>query len=128
VEPIDLDRRRPLWSALADMFLDTELKDWDFKSIANVVLSSGDEPADLRAILWKEVFPAIESNLRHPAGEWVGFSGEQLEKLILGPSPKQSPEQQPGTAQIIRKTWADVCQFLPGNYGIVGDPFPPEKS
>src|SRR4051812_21049006 len=37
----DLRRRRPVWEALSDLFLDTQLQEHDFRYIARVVAESG---------------------------------------------------------------------------------------
>jgi hypothetical protein len=115
---LDLSRRRPLWEALAYLFVDCELDDGDYRLVASRVLESGYNPDEVRAILWLEVFPAIECNLRHPAGEWVGFSADTMEKLILGDSPKKTASEQPRTAAIIQEAWVEVCRHLPQNYWI----------
>lgn len=119
----NLARRRPMWEALVDLFLDTELQDNDYRWIARRVLESGYGPAEVRAILWREVFPPIECNLRHPAGVWTGFSADWLQELILGPAPKQTATEQPGTATIVREAWAEVCRFLPAEFRSSGEPF-----
>ena len=64
----DLLRRRPVWQALSDLFLDTELTEAFYRYIARTVIESGYGPAEIRGILWDEVFPVLELNLRHPAG------------------------------------------------------------
>jgi hypothetical protein len=56
----DLQRRRPLWEALSDLFLDTELMENDLAWIAKRVLESGYNRADVSYVLWNEVFPVLE--------------------------------------------------------------------
>jgi hypothetical protein len=112
----DLVRRRSVWQALSDLFLDTELTEAFYRFIARTIIESGYSPAQVRSILWEEVFLVIEFNLRHPAGVWEGFRVEWLEEKILGPGERQTAEQQPGTAKIVREAWTEVCRYLPSEY------------
>jgi hypothetical protein len=98
---------------LSDLFLDTELNEASYREIARTVIASGYSPAEIRSILWDEVFPVIEFNLRHPAGVWDGFPIEWLEEGILGSGERQTPEQQPGTARIVCEAWSEVLRYLP---------------
>jgi hypothetical protein len=101
---------------LSDLFLDTELPEAFYRFIAKTVVESRYRPAEIRSILWDEVFPVIEFNLRHPAGVWEGFRVEWLEARILGSGERQTAEQQPGTARIVREAWSKVCRYLPSEY------------
>jgi hypothetical protein len=87
----DLDRRRPVWLALSDLFLDTEVSEAFYKYIAETIVASAYTPAEVHAILWDEVFPVIEWNLRHPCGVWEGFHAEYLEQRILTATDRQLP-------------------------------------
>src|SRR5437762_2719808 len=109
----ELVRRRPVWQALSDLFLDTELTEAFYRFIARTVVDSGYSPAEIRSILWDEVFPVIEFNLRHPAGVWEGFQMEWLEEKILGADERQTAQQQPVTARIVQEAWSEVCRYLP---------------
>ena len=53
----DLERRRPAWEALSDLFLDTELQDADLPYIARVIVASGYAEAEVEQILYREVYP-----------------------------------------------------------------------
>jgi hypothetical protein len=112
----DLARRRPVWHALSDLFLDTEITEAFYRFIARAVIESKYSPAEIRSILWDEVFPIIEFNLRHPAGVWEGFRVEWLEEKILGSGERETAAQQPETARIIRESWTEVCRHLPSEY------------
>src|SRR5215470_14456729 len=109
----DLARRRPVWEAMSDLFLDTELDERSYRFIARRAIASGYAPEELHYILWEEVFPVVEWNLRHPVGEWAGFRIEWLEERILGTGPKQTAEQQPEIAKWIREAWDEVCRCFP---------------
>ena len=79
----DLDARLPVWTALSDLFLDTELDPRDYRHISGVIVESGYAAGEIERILWLEVFPALADNLRSVAGEWAGFDGDWLETRIL---------------------------------------------
>ena len=51
----DMARRGPLWKALAELFLDTELDDAHYRYVARQVRSSGFTPREVREILWDEL-------------------------------------------------------------------------
>jgi hypothetical protein len=72
MDPAELDRRRPVWDALSDVFLDTETR-WGFPRIASVLVASGYDEATLERIWRYEVFPEFRSNLDSVAGEWAAF-------------------------------------------------------
>lgn len=115
IPPEELERRRPLWQALADLFLDIELQDYNYEYVAKRVAESGYSLPLVGAILWDEVFPVVEWNLRHPAGEWTPFNLDWLEKQIRNTESKESAATQPGTAAIVREAWVEVCRYLPGD-------------
>ena len=91
LRPAGLDpaRRRPVWLALSDLFLDTDvnlLREGNARTLA-ASLYSMDE---LDAILREEVYPACSFNLSQVTGEWAGFDADWLERRILrgGPPPR----------------------------------------
>ena len=85
----DLERRRPVWAALSELFLDTELQTDDFQRIATVLWSSEYSEVELNEILRKEVAPVVRANLSSAAGTWEGFDQEWLEAEILRREPKR---------------------------------------
>lgn len=74
----ELQSRAPVWEALADFWLDTELVDFQFDHIARVISASPYSIAEVRAIHDYEVAPAVSGNLASVAGEWAGFDTEWL--------------------------------------------------
>jgi hypothetical protein len=76
----DLRSRVPVWEALADFWLDTELADLEFDYIARVIAASPYSIDEVRAIHDYEVAPAVSGNLACVAGEWAGFDKEWLEE------------------------------------------------
>jgi len=78
----DLEHRRPVWAALSDLFLDTDVslaRSWR----VGILAASPYSIKELQEILVDEVYPVCRSNLFSPAGEWVGFDPEWLESSIL---------------------------------------------
>jgi len=78
-----LSIRKPLWVALSDLFLDTELQEYDLAFIAKKMHESGYSIDELYDILILEVFPVCIANLHSVAGEWAGFDEEWVAKTIL---------------------------------------------
>ena len=78
----ELIARRPVWEALSDMFLDTDVslnRNWRV-----VVLAKSPYSVDqLQTILVDEVYPVCKYNLLSVAGEWAGFDQAWLEGKIL---------------------------------------------
>lgn len=71
-------QRLPVWRALSELFLDTELAPQDYRGIADVLKSSPYSTKELHAILENEVAPAFHPNLVSVAGEWAGWQDEVL--------------------------------------------------
>jgi hypothetical protein len=79
----DINIRKPVWSALSDLWLDTELQEWHLKSIAETLFESGYSLDVLRDIYEKEVAPVVYTNLLCIAGEWAGFNDKWLHEEII---------------------------------------------
>ena len=67
------DERFPVWEALSEFFLDTELQDHDHDRIATTLAASRYSTIEIKDILDYEVSPACKWNLYSVAGEWAGF-------------------------------------------------------
>lgn len=78
LSPQAIQSRIPVWEALADFWLDTELVDFQFDHIARLIAESPYSLAEVRDIHDYEVAPAVSANLLSVAGEWVGFDSEWL--------------------------------------------------
>lgn len=78
----DLARRRPVWLALSELFLDTEV-DARLPSLAQSLAASGYSDAELDWILRRELQPLLQWNLVPVAGVWEGFDPEWLEQSII---------------------------------------------
>ena len=79
----DIQRRRPVWRALSELWLDTELTDADIRHIAEVMVESGYSLSELRVICDSEIAPVVYKNLLTPVGVWSGFDEEWLSQQII---------------------------------------------
>ena len=81
--PPELIRERmPVWEALSEFFLDTNLQEDDYKRIAGELARSPYSEAQLWEILRFEVYPACHLNLLCVAGEWAGFGDDWLMERV----------------------------------------------
>ena len=78
-----IQKRRPVWVALSELWLDTELSTEDLERIARVMAESGLGIDELREIYLVEVAPVVSPNLLSVAGEWAGFDEEWLCSQII---------------------------------------------
>jgi len=98
LSPEETARRAPLWAALSDLFLDTEMQDAHYRGIRDAALAGGFDPVEVKTILTDEVAPVVGSNLLVVAGEWALFdpdwvvtrvqdhlSGRPVSGVIAGP-------------------------------------------
>ena len=74
----EFERRKPVWTAFSNFWLDTELQDSDLQRIARIAAASGYSVAELRDIYLYEVAPVVYHNLLMVAGEWAGFNEKWL--------------------------------------------------
>lgn len=79
---INIEQRKPIWIALSEFYLDTELQDSDFRNIAFTILDSSYSLDEVKSINKHEVFPILQANLLNPAGEWAGFDETWLVEKI----------------------------------------------
>jgi len=70
--PAELERRRPVWNAMSDVFLDAETR-CSIPQVALVLAQSGYSEEELDAIWQDEIVPECAWNLRQVAGEWALF-------------------------------------------------------
>ena len=74
----EIKGRRPVWTALSELWLDTKLQDRDLTYIARVLHDSGYDRDTLDRILAEEVAPVVYRNLYSVAGVWTGFDPDWL--------------------------------------------------
>ena len=87
----EIKRREPIWLALSELWLDTELTDKDLDQIASVMAQSKYNLGELRAIYLYEVAPVVYRNLLNVAGEWAGFNEAWLYSKINEGIERSSP-------------------------------------
>lgn len=78
IDDATIEARKPLWCALSELWLDTELDDVDFDRIAVVMDRSGLSLDELRDVYLREVAPVCWRNHAAVAGEWRGFDPDDL--------------------------------------------------
>ncbi len=79
---MNIEDRKPVWMALSDFYLDTELQDSDFRNIAATLMESPYSWEELRKIDKYELFPVLQPNLLSVAGEWSGFNEAWVIRVI----------------------------------------------
>jgi hypothetical protein len=84
----DVARRSPVWQSLAELYLDTELQEYDLRRLAATFAASGFSWAQIQRINYDEVAPALLANLFGVTGEWAGWAPgwlhEQLSARYIG--------------------------------------------
>ena len=78
-----IERRKPVWTALSDLWLDTELSDRGLSHIAGVLDASGFTLAQLQRIYLYKVAPDVFLNFWSVAGVWDCFDEEWLHEEIV---------------------------------------------
>jgi hypothetical protein len=78
----EIERRKPVWSALSEFYLDTELSKDEISRIAKVFSDSKFSMEELKEINYSEVGPVVFTNLYSTAGAWNGFDEEWLYEQI----------------------------------------------
>lgn len=74
----EIENRKPIWIALSEFYLDTELQQSDYNRIAKALDTSGLNITELKTIDLYEVFPVLKGNLISVAGAWNGFDEKWL--------------------------------------------------
>ena len=82
-DPTEIERRLPVWHALSELYLDTELQPSDYQDIAGRLRRSGYSPEALRQILEDEVAPAFAFNLLDVAGEWASWTEDEVRRIVV---------------------------------------------
>lgn len=81
-ESFDIEQRKPIWIALSEFYLDTELDDATLRHISFIIIDSPYTFKEVKRINKYEIFPVLQSNLLSPAGVWAGFDEEWLVERI----------------------------------------------
>ena len=69
----EIERRKLVWTALSELWLDTEINEPEVRYIADTLARSGYTISKLREIYLYEVAPVVSNNLLTVAGVWEGF-------------------------------------------------------
>ncbi|MBO2620048.1 hypothetical protein AYI74_11050 [Shewanella algae] len=77
-----LHTRQAVWSALSDLFLDTDVA-LHYPGITRVCALSPYSLPELEHILYREVAPVCGPNLFDVCGEWAGFDEQWLKESIM---------------------------------------------
>lgn len=103
----EIELRKPLWEALSDLWLDTELQDYDHRHIAELLASSDYSFEEIGKIFSEEVAPIVYRNLYSSVGVWDGFDPDWLGDEIIKSLKKQE-------ANFIYRTWvkSNAGKFL----------------
>lgn len=82
-EPLNLERRAPVWEALSELFVGKELQDYDYAGIAKTLRLSGYSLEELEKVLREEVAPVFRSNLSALAvPEMEGWGQDTVVKMV----------------------------------------------
>ncbi len=101
----EIAERLPVWTALSDLFLDTELTDRDYAFIARVLGQSAFDAEALQRILIDEVMPAFGTNLINLAGNWTGWPEDIVRDRVVA-TLSNGPLAW-GQRLMINRLWAD---------------------
>jgi len=77
-----LAHRLPVWTALAELFLDTAPDEASLDRIAETLHRAGLDAASARAVLRTELAPVFYTNLLSPAGAWTAWSEAEVGRLM----------------------------------------------
>jgi|SRR5215472_7682823 hypothetical protein len=108
---MSIEHRRPVWIALADLFLDTDVTLF-YPAIARTLAESPYSIEELRAILFDEVAPVLQGNLLSVAGEWAGFEEEWLIAEATRRIGKKPIIRLPFISGALKKNWEEVLVLI----------------
>lgn len=106
--------RLKILRALSDLFLDTEVEDYVFKYIARTISECGLSLSEAEEILWYEVYPVLEGNLRSGAGVWEGWSDSWLLQNLPAPVRQNAIHGEPAIIKEIKRCWQKVTEVYEG--------------
>ncbi len=79
----EIRRRTPVWAAMSELFLDTEIEERIYANLAYAIHNAEYFSPFARAILEREVLPVFADNLRSVTGEWTGWSVDDMRNAVL---------------------------------------------
>ncbi|MBX2809892.1 MAG: hypothetical protein KTR20_14800 [Cellvibrionaceae bacterium] len=111
------EERLNIWRALSDLFLDAEVEDLTFVSIARTISESSFSLSEVEGILWYEVYPVLEANLRSVAGVWDGWPDTWLLQNLPAPMRPEVIGGKPAIIKEIKDCWKKVVAVYESNHG-----------
>jgi AAA+ superfamily predicted ATPase len=113
---LEIARRLPVWCAMSDAFLDTELDAHNYRHMADVVRAQGFTIAEAEAIFRSEVAPAFAANLLSVAGEWAGWSEQTVRAHVLATMNQPFAGLVPRVMlnRVLGAEWAQISAHLDG--------------
>ena len=107
------DDRFPVWDALSEFFLDTELDIKDYERISTVLAGSKYTIEELQDILYYEVYPICKWNMFSVAGEWAGFHPDWIMENIA-PKKDRRPKLRMGPIHkwMFKSHWNHVSHLV----------------
>jgi hypothetical protein len=109
--------RLPVWTALSELYLDTELQAADLRGIAGTLRASPYAKPEIERILREEVAPAFSSNLLSVAGEWTPWSKEHVRDIMKG----ALAHRRGGWRLRIAHRLSLLCAIIPPEWNEVAD-------
>ncbi|MBV8908513.1 MAG: hypothetical protein JO276_12535 [Sphingomonadaceae bacterium] len=111
---IEIERKLPVWHALSELFLDTELQAGGYECIARQLSAAGFSCEELWSILELEVAQAFAFNLDDIAGEWSPWSREEVLEIMSRRAPPR-PMRWFGRRRLrrhLRDEWKKIAPLL----------------
>lgn len=107
------DERFPVWDALSEFFLDTELEMKDYERISKMLASTKYTINEIQEILYYEVYPVCKWNMFSVAGEWAGFHPDWIMENIA-PKKDKRPKLHIGPIHkwMFRNHWNHVSRLI----------------
>jgi hypothetical protein len=105
-----IERRKPLWQALADLYLDTQ-SDLFVPTVISCAEEGGFSLAEVGHVLRWEVRPALYLNYLSVAGEWAGWQEDWLFEHILQQM-QRKPPLLIGQNRFMPEEWVEIRRTL----------------
>jgi hypothetical protein len=79
----EIAKRRLVWWALSELFLDTEHSQEWLHKLAEIIMAAGFSLSETHDIFLAEVAPVFYLNFLSVAGEWSGWSEDYVEDSVM---------------------------------------------
>ncbi len=104
LDSTELTRRKSVWMALSEFYLDTELTSNELTRIHLVLVESGYSEKEILEINYNEVAPVLIANTWSTAGVWGGFDEQWvIDSITKRVNKKPSKLQIPGMRWIANR-------------------------